>query len=101
MPCGTAPVEMGNRATFICLTKTSDGARLTSAQSSVKVMIVVARAADPDVDASLTAGDVIHSINDVPVKTIEGLRAALDQLKPNSPVVLQIEREGKLMFVPF
>lgn len=64
-------------------------------------VIVAARAADPNVDTSLIAGDVIHAINGAPVETIEGLRGALDHLKPDSSVVLQIEREGKLMFVSF
>ena len=31
----------------------------------------------------------------------ECLRSGLDQLKPHSPVVLQIERDGKLMYVEF
>jgi serine protease Do len=64
-------------------------------------VIVVAKAADPNVDISLTAGDVIHAINGVPAESMEALRSALNQLKPNSPVVLQIERDGKLMFVSF
>jgi serine protease Do len=64
-------------------------------------VIVVARAADASVDTSLTAGDVIYAINGAPVATLETLRAALDQMKANSPVVLQIERQGKLMFVSF
>jgi len=62
-------------------------------------VVVVAKAADANVDISLTAGDVIHAINGAPVETMETLRAVLDQMKANSPVVLQIEREGKLMFV--
>jgi serine protease Do len=65
-------------------------------------VIVAARAADsPNADASLAAGDVIHSINGVPVSNLESLRSALNRLKPNSPVVLQIEREERLMFVAF
>jgi len=64
-------------------------------------VIVVARAADTNVDISLTAGDVIHGVNGVPVETLEALRTILDQMKPNTPVVLQIEREGKLTFVSF
>ena len=64
-------------------------------------VIVVARAADPNVDISLTAGDVIHGINGVPIQTLEALRTTLNQMKPNTPVVLQIEREGKLTFVSF
>lgn len=62
-------------------------------------VIVVARAADPGVDTSLTAGDVIHAINGVAVETMAALRSALDHLAPNISVVLQIERNGRLMFV--
>ena len=35
------------------------------------------------------------------VKTGEALRAALNHRNANSPVVLQIERSGKLMFIAF
>lgn len=35
------------------------------------------------------------------VETWESLRSALDQLSANSPVALQIEREGKLMLITF
>jgi serine protease Do len=64
-------------------------------------VIVAAKAADSNVDTSLTAGDVIHSLNGVPVETIGGLRSALDHLAPDAPVVLQIERDGKFMFISF
>jgi hypothetical protein len=37
----------------------------------------------------------------VSVTNLEELRAALDGLKPRSPVVLQVEREGLLTFVAF
>jgi serine protease Do len=64
-------------------------------------VIVAARAADSSIDVSLANGDVIHAINGAPVETLEGLRSALDHFGPNSPVVLQIEREGRLMFIVF
>ena len=64
-------------------------------------VIVAARAADPSVDTSLTAGDVIHAINGVGVDTMAALRSALDRLASNTSVVLQIERDGRLMFVSF
>ena len=64
-------------------------------------VIVAARAADPSVDTSLTAGDVIHAINGVEVDTMAALRSALDRLASNTSVVLQIERDGRLMFVSF
>ena len=52
-------------------------------------------------DVALEAGDVIHTINGTSVKTSEELRAALNRMSPDSPLVLQIERSGKLMFVAF
>jgi serine protease Do len=55
-------------------------------------------------DVSLSVGDVIHSVNGVPVGTIEELRADLDALASadeHSAVVLQIERDGKLSYVTF
>src|SRR6185295_16817432 len=64
-------------------------------------VLVAARAADPSVDISLATGDVIHAINGVEVETIAALRSALDHLAANSAVVLQIERDGRLMFVSF
>jgi S1-C subfamily serine protease len=51
--------------------------------------------------SSLSAGDVIHSVNGAVVSNLEELRAALDALKSRTPVVLQIERDGLLSFVAF
>ena len=65
-------------------------------------VIVLGRAADllgPDV--GLTTGDVIHSINNRPVDTVENLRSALSQYKSGDAVALQVERQGKLQFVAF
>ena len=64
-------------------------------------VIVVAKAADSKADVSLATGDVIHALNGAPVETLASLRSALGHLSANSPVVLQIEREGKLMFITF
>jgi serine protease Do len=64
-------------------------------------VIVVARAANSNVDSGLTGGDVIHAMNGVSVENIAALRSMLDHLAGNSPVVLQIERDGKLEFVSF
>ncbi len=76
-------------------------ASLLSALRIPSGVIVAAKAADSKVDVSLATGDVVHAINGASVDTIEHLRSALDRLKPNAAVVLQIEREGKLMFISF
>jgi serine protease Do len=50
-------------------------------------------------DVPLLAGDVIHAVNRLPVRSVDGLRALLDDVKANSELVLQIERGGQLLFV--
>lgn len=47
----------------------------------------------------LQPGDVIYSVNQAPVATVEALRKKVDQFKPGDVVVMQIERSGRLMFV--
>jgi serine protease Do len=64
-------------------------------------VIVAAKAADQSVETSLNTGDVIHALNGVQVDTMAALRSAVDHLTPNSSVALQIERNGRLMFVSF
>jgi S1-C subfamily serine protease len=50
---------------------------------------------------SLAAGDIIHGVNGVPVISLDFLRSKLDAIKPGSPVVLQIERDGVIMYITF
>jgi serine protease Do len=64
-------------------------------------LIVAARAAGAAGEVPLTTGDVIRSFNGQPMTTLERLRAALKALPSGAPIVLQIQREGKLQFVTF
>ena len=52
-------------------------------------------------EAGLMTADAIHAINGAVVTSVEQLRAALDRLKPRSPVVLQVERNGQFTFLAF
>jgi len=52
-----------------------------------------------NIDLGLETGDVIHAINGVPVITLEALRASILRLQPGDPLVLQVERAGRLQFV--
>jgi len=64
-------------------------------------IIVAARTGESDYsgDGGLKLGDVIYSVNNTPVTTLEALRKELDRLKPIDPLVLQIERDGKLLYL--
>jgi len=65
-------------------------------------VIVAALAADSTgVEADLQPGDVIHALNGKPLKTLEQLRAALKALPTGAPGVLQVERDGKFLYVTF
>jgi serine protease Do len=65
-------------------------------------VIVAATSADmAGADADLQAGDVIHAVNGKQIETLDGLRAALGTVPAGAPGVLQIERDGKLIYVTF
>jgi serine protease Do len=48
---------------------------------------------------SLKLGDIIHAVNTGPVASVAALRTALDALKDTDPLVLEVERDGKLVYV--
>ena len=65
-------------------------------------VVVVARVADFMSSATgLETGDVIHSINQIPIDSLSSLRTALKQIKRRDPVVLQVERGGGLQWLAF
>jgi len=64
-------------------------------------ILVVARSNDATGDIPLAAADVIRTLNGQPMTTLERLRATLKSLQPGAPVVLQIQREERLLFVAF
>ena len=47
----------------------------------------------------LLPGDVIHAVNRLSVATLSELRASLARLRAGDPIVLQIDRQGELMFI--
>lgn len=63
--------------------------------------IVVAAGSTIDVSSGtgLRPGDVIYSVNGLPVTTVAALKKKLDEYQAGQPVVMQIERSGTLMFV--
>jgi S1-C subfamily serine protease len=50
-------------------------------------------------EAPLIAGDVIHALNGFAVRSLDGLRVLLEDVKADGEPVLQIERSGQLLFV--
>ena len=52
-------------------------------------------------DSTLQAGDVIRTLNQTRIDSLETLRLAVRTLKAGEPVALQVERDGKLSYLSF
>ncbi|HEX5227492.1 MAG TPA: trypsin-like peptidase domain-containing protein [Bryobacteraceae bacterium] len=63
------------------------------------VVAAGASATDFTSGTGLQAGDVIYSVNNAPVSSVEALRMKVDEFKTGDELVMQIERSGRLMFV--
>jgi serine protease Do len=64
-------------------------------------IVVAARAAGARSEVPLVPRDVIRSLNDAKMYSLDQLRTALGALKPGTAVTLQIQREGRLQYVAF
>jgi serine protease Do len=80
-----------------------DNARLALSVRVPSGVVVVGHTQDEGdrPDTGLMTGDTIHTINDTRITSVADIRAALDRLTPRSAVVLQVERNGQLIFLPF
>jgi serine protease Do len=79
--------------------------QLRSVVGSVRIssgVVVIARAVDLiGPETGLKTGDVIHSLNKMPIDSLDSLRAALNGVKRGDPVVLQVERDSQLQWLAF
>jgi serine protease Do len=64
-------------------------------------IVVAARTTGARNEVELLPRDVIRSVNGATMFTLDQLRQTMAAFKPGSAVTLQIQREGRLLFVPF
>jgi serine protease Do len=64
-------------------------------------IIVIARTAGGYSDVPLRAKDIIRRVNNQQLSTLQSLNDAIRALMPGAPVTLQIQRDGRLMYVSF
>jgi serine protease Do len=63
-------------------------------------VVVAARGGDATYSGdSLHLGDVIYELNNAPITDVETLRKQLELLKDTDALVLQVERDGRLMYI--
>ena len=76
--------------------------RLGSALRIPGGVVVIGRAADLIMpDTGLQAGDIIHQLNTTLIDSLDTLRTTVGAIKTGDAVVLQVERDGGLMYVSF
>jgi S1-C subfamily serine protease len=49
----------------------------------------------------LKTGDIIRAIDRTPLQTVSQLQTIVRALRPGDPIVLQVERNGKLQYLAF
>ncbi len=65
-------------------------------------VVVAARTLDAtSLESGLETGDVIHAVNRSRIDSVEALRRVLGDIKPGEPVAIQVERQGKLLYLAF
>ena len=64
-------------------------------------IIVVARTAGATTEVPLAVGDVIRTMNGKPMNTLDALRNTLRSLPAGAPITLQLQREGRLVYMSF
>ena len=80
------------------------GRRIASAATGLRDpygVIVVARAAGAASEVPLQPRDIIRSVNNQQITTLQGLKDAMHALKSGAAVTLQVQREGRLTYVAF
>ncbi len=73
---------------------------LPELRNSYGVVVAAGSTTDLSSGTGLQPGDVIYSVNGSPVSTVEALKKKLDDFKPGAAIVVQVERSGRLMFIP-
>jgi serine protease Do len=73
---------------------------LPDLRNAYGVVVAAGSTTDLTSGAGLQPGDVIYSINGVPMSTVEALKKRLDEFKSGQAIVMQIERSGRLMYIP-
>ncbi|HSD26757.1 MAG TPA: trypsin-like peptidase domain-containing protein [Vicinamibacteria bacterium] len=63
------------------------------------VLVAARSGGSPGAEDDLRPGDVVYAVNGVSVRGLAELRSAVTRVAPGEPVVLHVERAGKLVYV--
>ncbi len=86
---------------FVKDLKQSQLTSMLNLRSDNGVLVAGLLSGEPATAADLAVGDVIRSCNGNPLLDTEQLRQTLSGLKPGDAVVLEVERQGVMLYVAF
>jgi len=91
-----------HRLGILCIEIDREVARLIPELRRSYGVIVAAKSPQGQAQfVDIQPGDVIHSVNNEPVALLSAFQRMIQDFKPGDPVVLQIERDGRLQYVAF
>ena len=74
---------------------------LRGTRSDSGVFVVAQISGSNGVDTGLETGDIIRSVDRTTFETTSQFEALVRNFRPGDPVVLQVERKGKLQYLAF
>jgi serine protease Do len=74
---------------------------LPATRTDSGVVVLAQTAGGSGLETGLEPGDIIRAINHSPVQSGAQLQSRVHEIKSGDPVVLQIERNGKLQYLAF
>jgi len=74
---------------------------LPGLREAVGVVVAAIPAEYAGLNPGLLPGDVIYSVNRMPVTSVDDLRKTVEAYKPHDSLALQIERHGRLLYLAF
>src|SRR5207249_4637062 len=70
-------------------------------RSDSGIVVVAQTGGTNSVNTGVERGDIIRAINRTPLESVSQLQAIARKLKSGDPVVLQVERAGKMQYLSF
>jgi S1-C subfamily serine protease len=74
---------------------------LHDARSDAGIVVVAETAGPNSVHTRLETGDIIRGINRTPLQSVSQLQSMVRNFRSGDPIVLQVERSGKLQYLAF
>jgi serine protease Do len=73
--------------------------RLPERRKPGGILVAARTLSGPYPEEGFLPGDVIHTLNGVPVRDLASLRGALEQLPAGAPIAAHVERRGELLYL--